>query len=311
MNPAAIPQALDAVLGASQIAYRRALSDGPEWHLWPVEPVERPTFRIRIRPYFGGVRIEARNESFAADFTRDLLRQAGSSESVRRRLEGELPDGTAILRLSWSDASVAVALHTAANDPADPLGDVEASLSAVLRLFEEPFVVAPAIARVAVPRTPGDRVPGTVQAGWSTELLDAATAAHRECENAVIEWLLAKDLTPLDPAGRIEFDLAWQTRTGAFVVCEVKSVGQHPEKQMRLGTGQVLHYAEQLRRARPGQEWHPALLLSEEPPDAELWTHALASAEVVLGWPTILDSLSTRLIVGDFSGAGTRSASVS
>lgn len=79
--------------------------------------------------------------------------------------------------------------------------------------------------------------------------LERAVGSHARIQNAVAAELSGVGLTPWSPtAAGPQFDLAFRGDDGAFTVVEVKScTEQNLELQLRLGLGQVLRYAHQLR----------------------------------------------------------------
>jgi hypothetical protein len=79
--------------------------------------------------------------------------------------------------------------------------------------------------------------------------LERAVCSHARIQNAVADELMALGVTPWSPtAAGPQYDLAFGGDDGAFTVIEVKScTGQNMELQLRLGLGQVLRYAHQLR----------------------------------------------------------------
>ncbi|WP_448811072.1 hypothetical protein [Agromyces bauzanensis] len=116
--------------------------------------------------------------------------------------------------------------------------------------------------------------------------LDKGTAAHQATLAAFIASLSRRGLVAERP-GRLapQFDVGWAHEERAFVA-EVKSLGGTDEvQQIRLGLGQVLDYAQQLRRAtKTGQIVQPVLVLEREPSDPRRWIDATKSAGVLLTW---------------------------
>jgi hypothetical protein len=74
--------------------------------------------------------------------------------------------------------------------------------------------------------------------------VDRALGAHAATQNALASWVRSKGQTPLRPGGSAaDFDLGWDDGT-TLTVAEVKSLTRGNETgQLRLGLGQVLHYA--------------------------------------------------------------------
>lgn len=116
--------------------------------------------------------------------------------------------------------------------------------------------------------------------------LDKGTAAHQGTLASFIESLSRRGLVAERP-GRLapQFDVGWAHMERAFVA-EVKSLGGADEsQQIRLGLGQVLDYAQQLRRAtKTGQIVQPVLVLEREPDDPRRWIDVTHSAGVLLTW---------------------------
>lgn len=116
--------------------------------------------------------------------------------------------------------------------------------------------------------------------------LDKGTAAHQVTLASLIESLKRSGLVAERP-GRLapQFDVGWAYKEQAFIA-EVKSLGSPDEaQQIRLGLGQVLDYAQQLRRAtKTAQTVRPVLVLEREPADPRRWIDATHSAGVLLTW---------------------------
>lgn len=119
--------------------------------------------------------------------------------------------------------------------------------------------------------------------------VDRALGAHAATQNALADWARARGMTPLRPGGGpADFDVAWDDGT-TFTVAEVKSLTRGNETgQLRLGLGQVLHYAmllgENGRRVR-------AVLAVERPPIDPRWVALCAAHWVTLVWPGEFDRL--------------------
>jgi hypothetical protein len=101
-------------------------------------------------------------------------------------------------------------------------------------------------------------------------------------------------MTPLRPGGSAaDFDLAWDDGA-TFNVAEVKSlIRANESRQLRLGLGQVLHYAMLLgANGRPVR----AVLVIEQAPTDQRWTSLCAAHGVVLVWPGEFNRLETRAV---------------
>lgn len=111
---------------------------------------------------------------------------------------------------------------------------------------------------------------------------DRSSAVHRALENWLIDSLESTGLRPLDPTGEPFFDVAWTVGDTLFV-CEVKSTINSETKQLRLATGQLLHYMAILRGTREGPV--RGVILGSDRPKDELWLSLLAGLDVTLLWP--------------------------
>ncbi len=118
---------------------------------------------------------------------------------------------------------------------------------------------------------------------------DRSTATHRHLENWLIDRLEQEGIRPLDPDGDVEFDLAWLERDGSLSVCEVKSTSGHEDRQIRLGLGQVLHYAARLRTGWQ-RAINPVLFLETDPVDP-VWLPLGEEHGVVIACPDSWDSI--------------------
>jgi hypothetical protein len=112
----------------------------------------------------------------------------------------------------------------------------------------------------------------------------AGLRAHYRLQNRLAQLLAAGGLVPLSPGPNDPpFDLAWSAGDGALVVVEVKSTTPSNEvKQLRMGLGQVLDYANTLRRT--GVAVQPVLYVEQEPVDAERWLEITNDAGIQLIW---------------------------
>jgi hypothetical protein len=119
--------------------------------------------------------------------------------------------------------------------------------------------------------------------------VDRALGAHAMTQNALAAWIRTRGLTPLRSAGSTaDFDLAWDDGV-TFSVAEVKSLTPGNETgQLRLGLGQVLHYAMLL--GSNGRAVRPVLAV-ERPPTDRRWIALCAAHGVVLVWPGEFDRL--------------------
>jgi hypothetical protein len=117
--------------------------------------------------------------------------------------------------------------------------------------------------------------------------------SHRtlEGQNALADWVRSRGMTPLRPGGgAADFDLAWDDGA-TLTVAEVKSLTRRNETgQLRLGLGQVLHYAMLL--SANGRNVR-AVLATERAPTDRRWIGLCAAHGVVLVWSGEFDRLET------------------
>ncbi len=121
--------------------------------------------------------------------------------------------------------------------------------------------------------------------------VDRALGAHAATQNALAAWVRSKGMAPLRPGGSAaDFDLAWDDGV-TFTVAEIKSLTRSNENgQLRLGLGQVLHYAMLLgANGRPIR----AVLAIERAPNDQRWISLCAAHGVALVWPGEFDRLET------------------
>lgn len=117
------------------------------------------------------------------------------------------------------------------------------------------------------------------------EALDRGTAAHEATVTALSRALEGRGLRPQRPGRHAPaFDVGW-TEDGVVNIAEVKSLtGTDQTQQIRLGLGQVLDYAQQIRLS--GLESSPVqpVLVLEHEPSHPRWTETASSAGVKLMW---------------------------
>ncbi|HWR51345.1 MAG TPA: hypothetical protein VN428_09575 [Bryobacteraceae bacterium] len=123
------------------------------------------------------------------------------------------------------------------------------------------------------------------------ELIERGVRGHATTQNRLAEHLRSSDLEPRSSrSDEPNFDIAW-TSGGQLFVGEVKSITENnEEKQLRLGLGQVLRYAHQLRG---GEQTVPVLIVERRPSDPG-WEDLCSSLNVVLVWPDIFGERLTR-----------------
>lgn len=131
-------------------------------------------------------------------------------------------------------------------------------------------------------RRTGRRVSGDLTLDLSR--LDEATAVHEATVGGLIAFLSRQGIEACTYAsGAPEFDAGW-SREGNIFVAEVKSLtGAREDQQIRLGIGQILDYAHQLRSAFPNIVIHPVLVL-ERCPSVVRWTALADSLGLLLTW---------------------------
>ncbi|GAA3822862.1 hypothetical protein FNH04_24360 [Streptomyces phyllanthi] len=116
------------------------------------------------------------------------------------------------------------------------------------------------------------------------DALDEGTAAHESTIGALIEHLAHRHVevhtfTRNSP----RFDAGWAVGKELFVA-EVKSLtGTSQDQQIRLGIGQVLDYAHQLRSMASGWSIRPVLVLEKQPAD-DRWTSLAEAIGIQLTW---------------------------
>lgn len=122
------------------------------------------------------------------------------------------------------------------------------------------------------------------------DVVDRGISGHRRTQNLLATELAQAGLEPLSHRVGIDppYDIAW-LHDGVLYAAEVKSLTpQNQERQLRLGLGQLLRYAYQLRSA--GAEVVPVLACESEPTDAT-WVALCEELGVVLTWPDVFATL--------------------
>jgi hypothetical protein len=124
--------------------------------------------------------------------------------------------------------------------------------------------------------------------------LEKAIRNHAKLQNLLADILKAEGRKPLSPGQTdAKFDLAFEDNNGALVVAEIKSCTEaNLEGQLRLGVGQLLRYAHQLRQKHV--HVRPVLVTQLEPPEdwksllSDLGVEAIHQADLKPGVVTIL-----------------------
>jgi hypothetical protein len=117
------------------------------------------------------------------------------------------------------------------------------------------------------------------------EALDRGTAAHEATVTALSRTLERQGILPQRPGRRAPaFDVGW-TDNGVVNIAEVKSLtGTDQTQQIRLGLGQVLDYAQQIRLSCLSSAPVQPVLVLEHEPNHPRWTETASSAGVKLIW---------------------------
>lgn len=131
-------------------------------------------------------------------------------------------------------------------------------------------------------RRPGRRPSGDLTLDMNR--LDKATTAHEATVGALLAHLSGQGIEGRTHApGAPAFDAGWSRGADVFIA-EVKSLtGAREDQQIRLGVGQVLDYAHQLRTAHPDRRLRPVLVLEKRPVDSR-WSSLARSAGIRLTW---------------------------
>ena len=108
--------------------------------------------------------------------------------------------------------------------------------------------------------------------------------AHRVTQNHLARLIEEQGLKPRRPKkSEPDFDLAWTSGDRVFVA-EVKSLtAANQERQLRLGLGQVLRYAQVLTSVQ-SRDVVPLLVVEKEPADSS-WVELCTRLGVSLLWP--------------------------
>lgn len=123
-------------------------------------------------------------------------------------------------------------------------------------------------------------------------LVERGVRGHATTQNRLASYLRSVGLEPRSPSvNEPNFDLAWQQGDTRYVA-EVKSItSANEEKQLRLGLGQVLRYADQL-----GPGTIPVLMLERCPADTS-WSVLFDRLGVIVAWSSCLhERLSTKAV---------------
>ena len=115
-------------------------------------------------------------------------------------------------------------------------------------------------------------------------LVERGIRGHATTQNSLAHYLRSVGSEPRSPrANEPNFDVAWQVADRIFVA-EVKSVTRmNEEKQLRLGLGQVLRYADQLSHTGTVV---PVLVAERRPTDCS-WEQLCERLGGILAWPDV------------------------
>ncbi len=152
----------------------------------------------------------------------------------------------------------------------------------------QPKPVTPSVGRAYRPRDVGEWHSPNDVFTVDPALIEQQVRSHFALERQVADLALERGLVPISPTDSDpQFDVAWRTARGLTVV-EVKSATpDNLESQMRLGLGQILGYAELLRRQ--GERVRPALLIELQP--APIWALVAARVGLALADPGTMERL--------------------
>jgi len=120
------------------------------------------------------------------------------------------------------------------------------------------------------------------------DIVDRGISGHRRTQNLLATQLREAGSEPLSHRVGIDppFDVAWR-RGDILYVAEVKSLTpRNQERQLRLGLGQLLRYAYQLRAE--GSEVVPVLVCESEPTDPT-WVDLCRDLGVAIVWPATFE----------------------
>jgi hypothetical protein len=139
---------------------------------------------------------------------------------------------------------------------------------------------------------------GEVPAGSDPDSYGRGLVAHRQIANQLRAHVRRQGWTLLPrPVSEPHYDLAWRTVQEIWLV-EIKSLQPANEThQLRLGLGQILHYAgiaRELQQAGrvPGDHRIRAALVVEHAPTAAVWGPVAEEAGVCLSWLGGFDRLA-------------------
>lgn len=116
------------------------------------------------------------------------------------------------------------------------------------------------------------------------DLLDKGTEAHEATIAALIDHLGRRQIEVRGHARNApRFDAGWSVGSDVYIA-EVKSLtGISEDQQIRLGIGQILDYAQQLKSMRTFGKVRPVLVL-EKKPTSSRWSAVADDSGILLTW---------------------------
>ncbi len=248
---------------------------------------EEPNYRILVERAAFRLRATVVPDYLAVAVVAAVVSGAVNNPAREARLRLELGDSGWNPEISLSQESFRVQATFEAVRELQETELMDVAVRGGLRLSEfvlDQLVITRPIGemRAAVERAISDE-PAAAAWLYDPSERDRATQVHRSLENWLMSSLRERGIEPMDPAGEPFFDLAWRAGHRLFV-CEVKSTTNSEVHQLRLGVGQVLHYAHLLRRAGLGAVT-PVLLVEHEPQSTE-WIDLCSDLAITLLWPS-------------------------
>jgi hypothetical protein len=115
--------------------------------------------------------------------------------------------------------------------------------------------------------------------------LDAGTEAHEQTVEALVHHLRLSGIVAYGPDHRgPEFDAGWTSANIVFLA-EVKSLrNTDQDQQIRLGVGQILDYASQVRLKMPSARLQAVLVLERRPSELARWASLAKDHGLILSW---------------------------
>lgn len=245
-------------------------------------------YELRASQQALALEVELRPVPMGQAFVRAFRDEAEGRENELRR---QVAAFGGIVR-DWSVGPTDLTIRVSMPPPVRDLGIPDQELWAevillILRIAAAPFEES-TFGSASVRRPMLENDPAPPSGGPDMIALRDGSNLHRACENSLIDHLLSHGLHPLDGTDDVQFDLAWFGADSELRICEVKSIANNPEEQVRLGIGQVSDYAARVR-LHTGQRARRILCLTERPPDPPSAMAACEEAGVLVTWPTRFD----------------------